>query len=662
MSRQASQIVLAGVLGAALLLRLIYLWQAVHTPLFEVLLIDSDFYDRQARRLAAGDWLGEEVFFMNPFYPYFLGLLYAAFGSSLWVAGLVQALMGTASCALVYWLGRRIWSEGVGLMAAGLAASYGVLIFYDGALLTATPIVFFNLLALALLLQWRLVGGRFWLLGAGVALGVSATARPLVLLFVGLLVLWLGFQKGWRRGLAAWGWLLLGAAMVLGSVAARNAWVGGEWVLTTAAGMNFYVGNHPGATGIYAQVEFLQSAEPERERAQFLREAQRRSGQLLKEGEASHFWLGEGLRFIREEPGAYVRLLGRKLYLFWNRVEAQNNLSYYLATDLVPLLGWCVLGWGVLAPVGLAAGLVLRPVPGQRLLDLYGLSYLLGCLVFFVSSEYRLAVVPVLLLHAARGMVWAGERMRQRAYARLAPLAGLALLLGLPINHADALAHRLMSRRLDYYNFGALYERQGKWARAEEMFRRSLEIDADFAPARQGLARLYQQQGRQGEALAAGLAQPVDPALQRAMALYGQGEYEQALEAFAQVLEREGERPELYNNVGLCQYKLRRFAQAEASLGRALALAPDYARAQYNLGMVFLAQEEFARAEAALARVLELEEGHAQARYKLGELYARLGRPKEAQAQWDRLLQSYPGDAALKARVDSLKRLEKGDG
>ena len=88
-------------------MRLAYLYQAVDTPLFDVLLIDSEFYDRRARAIVAGDWLGDRPFFMNPFYSYFLAVIYALFGAEYWWVGLVQAVLGTGSCYLIYahWVG-----------------------------------------------------------------------------------------------------------------------------------------------------------------------------------------------------------------------------------------------------------------------------------------------------------------------------------------------------------------------------------------------------------------------------------------------------------------------------------------------------------------------------------------------------------------------------
>ena len=71
--------------------------------------------------------------------------------------------------------------------------------------------------------------------------------------------------------------LRVGIFLAVMPVIMRNyAIVGDRGLTTSSAGMNFYVGNHPVATGIYEQVDFLPTAEPDREREEFMREADRR--------------------------------------------------------------------------------------------------------------------------------------------------------------------------------------------------------------------------------------------------------------------------------------------------------------------------------------------------------------------------------------------------
>src|SRR5262245_25386893 len=89
----------ATVFAVALAVRLVHLWQMSESPFFSVLMGDGRSYDEWARRIAAGDWLGTDVYYQAPLYPYFLGAIYTLFGRDLFVARLCQAFVGALSCA-----------------------------------------------------------------------------------------------------------------------------------------------------------------------------------------------------------------------------------------------------------------------------------------------------------------------------------------------------------------------------------------------------------------------------------------------------------------------------------------------------------------------------------------------------------------------------------
>ncbi len=61
------------IFAVALAVRLLHLWQMAATPYFSVLMGDARGYDAWAQRLAGGDWIGTDVFYQAPLYPYFLG-------------------------------------------------------------------------------------------------------------------------------------------------------------------------------------------------------------------------------------------------------------------------------------------------------------------------------------------------------------------------------------------------------------------------------------------------------------------------------------------------------------------------------------------------------------------------------------------------------------
>ena len=80
----------------------------------------------------------------------------------------------------------------------------------------------------------------------------------------------------------------LGAALL--PVALRNWWIGGEIHLTSSQfGLNFYIGNHPGATGGYEPLQPNRGVEFERQDCVELVRSARSAGRLSA-AEVSDYW------------------------------------------------------------------------------------------------------------------------------------------------------------------------------------------------------------------------------------------------------------------------------------------------------------------------------------------------------------------------------------
>src|SRR5205814_8305136 len=93
---------------------------------------DGKQYDLWAQQIAAGQWIGTEVFYQTPLYPYFLAISFEIAGHSLITVRLVQIFLGASSCALLGLAARRLFGDRAGWAAAGLLALYPPAIFFDG--------------------------------------------------------------------------------------------------------------------------------------------------------------------------------------------------------------------------------------------------------------------------------------------------------------------------------------------------------------------------------------------------------------------------------------------------------------------------------------------------------------------------------------------------
>jgi 4-amino-4-deoxy-L-arabinose transferase-like glycosyltransferase len=570
-------VALGAILALAFALRLAHWWAVRHQPFFAWLAMDSQEYDRWAREIAAGDWLGSQVFFQAPLYPYLLAVLYVLFGRSLDAVYLVQIALAVAGCWALYRAGREMAGEKAGLGAALLAAIYGPFLFYDVQLLKESPAV-----AATSFLLWALAAARArpgtgrWLV-AGALLGILALLRENALLLVPFLLplAWTREGRGpafVRRG----GALVAGLALVLLPVAVRNGLVGGSFLPTTSqGGVNFYIGNNPQADGTYQPIVPGKQI-PALERREPARLAEQAAGRRLTAGEVSRYWLGRSLAWVRREPGAFARLQMRKLGMFWSWYEWPDAVDYYHVKTLSPVLRLPLLEFGgvvLLALAGLA--LARRRLGAFAPVLLFTLGWMLSTVVFFLFSRYRLPVVPALLVLGGvtlAGMAEAARAGNWRRTAALAAIALTALLLPQAVGYEP---------RMDLveYNLGRLYDEQGRPEAAREHYKAAFVLNPKDFLACLNLGNLAARQGDWATALRF---------YQRAAAL-------------------EPRSDDAESNQGGVFLALGDLAQAEAHLDRALALNPQNLPALQNQALLRARRGDLAGARELNRRLLELD-------------------------------------------------------
>ena len=513
----------------ALLARCVYLYEIRAIPFVEHPSVDARAYDAWAQRIAAGDWWGSEVFYQAPAYPYLLGTLYGLFGRNLWLVHAVQMVMGALSCVLICLAGRWFFGHGAGVVGGFLLALYPPAIFFDGLIQKAGLGLFLATLLLYLLSRLQqsaeYLGAGSGLSGegprglkpaarlrrrpaivsalCGMATGLLALTRENALLFVPLIPIWMLFHfrgSPYRRRVVCIAAFLSGAALLLLPVGLRNFDVGGTFALTTAQmGPNFYIGNNPEADGLYAPL-VPGRAHPAYERRDAVELARRALGRELSAGEVSRYWFGEGLRFVREQPGDWLRLMARKWSLVWNHFEVPDAEDIYVYSDwsvLLRTLGW-PLHFGVLVPLGVI-GAVLSWRNRGNLWILYVLVLITAGSValFYVFGRYRFPLVPLLVLFGGSACVevYAHGKARQLrtlavATVAAAVVAGWANWSFLP---------EAYYRSISYSNLGAICARNGQPDEAERYLTRALHMYPQSAPALRHLGTLRIEQGRPAE-------------------------------------------------------------------------------------------------------------------------------------------------------------------
>ena len=689
------------IFAVALLVRLVHVWQIRRSPFFSLLMGDSRGYDEWARRIAAGEWLGREVFYQAPLYPYLLGVIYAIAGRHLLLVRIVQALIGSASCALLGLAAARLFSKKAGLVAGLMLALYAPAIFFDGLLQKSVLDVFFVCLALWIIATTihaepaepadgkksslrvqRVPRATPWL-WLGVTMGGLALTRENALVFILVILLWII-----TKGLGARGWglagrsaalFLAGLAIVLVPVAVRNAYVGGGFYLTTSQfGPNFYIGNNPAADGTYQSLRFGRGA-PEYERQDATELAERALGTRLTPAEVSGYWTDKALEFVTSRPGAWLALMGRKVALLWNATEMLDTESQEAYADWsLPLRAGGLIGhFGILVPLALFGAIVTWPMR-SRLWILYAmtLAYAASVVVFYVFARYRYPLVPLLILFAAAGIVEArayvvrglsdparGGSEPTRPALVLAAVAAVAVFCNWPI-----LSKTLM-RAVTETNLGATLQAEGRLDEAADHYHRAIALAPDYPPAYNNLATAQRAKGQLAEAVATyrqalRLREEYPEAQYNlANALMDAGQPAEAVDHFRIALRTIPASADVRNNLGIALIGLGKRDEAIAEFRAALEADPNSIRAHRNLGDALGSARRYDEAIQHYRRAVQLDPGDGSTHYDFGSLLVEMDRQNEAIAEFRAALQADPTMVAahnnLGIALGSLGRMDE---
>ncbi|MFO7536922.1 MAG: glycosyltransferase family 39 protein [Chloroflexota bacterium] len=344
---------------------------------------------------------GEPTAHWSFLYTFYLTAVYFIFGPNPLVARIIQVIIvGLLQPYLVYLIGRHLFDERVGLVAAGLTAVYIYFIYYAATLMTEPFYITAILAVLYLALRFGEVAPaqeyRLALL-LGVVLVLTIHLRQLFLLFVPFLFLWILWRRYDLGNPLPFMPLVLMIGLVIGSILPFTYYNYQRFdqvvLLNTNAGFAFFWANHP----VYG-TRFHPILPPEL--GNYL-ELVPRELRDLDEAELEQALLQRGLQFIFDDPGRYIMLSLSRIpvyFTFWPTADSS------LASNLARLASF-----GLLFPFmlyGAAKFLWQRSVwdwlrhPAFLLL-LFGTVYTAVHILIWALIRYRLPVDAVMLIFAA---------------------------------------------------------------------------------------------------------------------------------------------------------------------------------------------------------------------------------------------------------------------
>lgn len=605
----------------ALGLRLGLIFTTLDLAALQVGVGDALEYEKLADRILTGDLLaGNEVFFHSASgYPYLLAFLWAIFGKSMLVARLFQALAGAVNAVVVYAIARQLFGGEnraeqrrgriVGRISGLLLAFYGYIAFLEHNLfMTAYELLAIDLALLVLL--WFL-SHRRWshLAGAGVCFGLASLGRPnvwLIAIAVGVF-LFLVAKRSWHwktpKALVTGAVPLVLTFLLILPITIRNYRVAGDPVLLTCnAGINFYIGNHLGATGLFSVPHHLDANLFAGSRS----DASVAEGRDLSAGEASAHWVRRTLGVLAGNPGHALSILGRKILLFFDGYEIPNNVGFYFTRSHGAWILWVMpIGFWLVMPLGLG-GLVLWRSWDRRhwLILLYLVLYTAMIVGMFVTGRYRLPTIPLLVPFAA----WMGYKLvglvHRRDWRGLRP-AALVLLPAAVLVNGGFMERRHPTDQWtgDQWAFvAAANQRLGKAAEAAAAFREAHAMDPDNPLYLNGLGNAARARGDYEEAerylrraydLSRGDPQPASN-LAGVLALMGRSE--EAVEILEAALESHPDNLHCLTNLAFTHYAGRRPDLALEYSMRVIALGKAAPQTYNLIAFVLIDNQEFEEA------------------------------------------------------------------
>jgi len=614
------------ILGAALLVKVVYLSFARSSPFFEPLLLDPEYYHNWALRILKGDLAGDGVFYGLPLYPFFLALCYKLFGVSILAVKTVQALLGLVTIFFICKIGEKIASEKAGLLGAALAAVYGPLFFHEAILIPESLGI--PLYAASFYFAILFSGSPTVKRGAGlgVLFALAALTKAGIIAFVmlfsaGVLIREIRSREKKILPSAA---CLAAFFLTLAPVTAHNVIHGKDFVLLTShSGFNFYVGNNPRAEGVFVSPPGVgTNVDAQRQDSQAVAEAE--LGRSLKPSEVSKYWSDKAWEFIRGNPGRSLQLCALKLALFFDAREISDVEDYAFGGRFNPMLKFPWVTFAALGPFFLVGlGVFFGKLKNRPELLLWIGGYIASVVLFFINARYRLPILGVFFPVAAFGALQFWDTIKARAWGR-ALVCAAVLAAGGGLTQARLVGTNF-SR--DLVNAGDTFLKKNDLEQALPLYEKALEIDPDYAKAN----------------LAMGLA------------LTKMGRHEESKRYYQRCIELDPTNAQAFNNLGMWFDRSGDLERARISFEKAVELQPGSYLNHNNLGMAYgkLGENEKAIGEFELA--LKLNPGYARAYTNLGLMRYRLGQAEEARGLWQKALEV---DPAFEEARRALKSLE----
>lgn len=582
-------------------------------------MVDAAAYHTKALSILANGWLAEVSAYQAPLYPYIIAAIYSIFGINPIYVQIFQCVLSVANVFVIFLIARRLFNPRVGIFAAAIACLYGPIVFFAGILLKESLAVFFADAMLLLLLSAAAKPRTWKYLAGGLLFGIAASLRENIYLVLPAIIMWIfWYAPALRQKIIFSIAMLIGVAAILAPFAIKNAYYAkGLSPAGRHAGLNFFIGNNPDATGVFQRFDFFRPG-PEFEEGDVRIETERILQKKLEPSEVSRYWFGKTLEGFRDSPLLFPKLLAVKTALFLGGREYPDNYDFNFMRSLAPVLKVTFVSFGLVMVFSLFGIFLSRSrEPSFQLMYAYALVSALSIIVFYINARYRFPIVPILIVFAAYAVVegWKIILAGGRAKIVIAAIVAAGLFFGV----TDFFRDKTEDFAISWFGIGNTFENEGKLDEAMLHYEKALDLLPDYSNALHQMGSVLEKQGRTDEAIEkyrqAINAEPcfLDAHFSLAAAYEGQGRMNNAVDVWNAALSCYPNQPDAHGNLGLLYEKMGDTINAVREIKRAIELRPYDANFHNNLGVIYLVHGLKNDASTEFAKALRIDPKHAGA-------------------------------------------------
>lgn len=328
---------------------------------------------------------GQPTAFITPLYPLFLSVVYFFSGGSYLCARIVQALLGSLVCLLIYFIAKEVFNKPTAILAFFFMSIHYFLIRFGAHLLSENLFIFLVALSMLFLIKFCKRASYLYVSLFGLFSGLATLTRSAYFIFPFMMIMILWFVPNLlditKRKLLKFSTIAVLCLIFPVSIwTIRNFYLFKSFIpLGTEAGIVLYSSYNPPQGKIFdsSPDDELQGSTSE-----------------MSEIEECRFLLKQTLLSIKKEPSKIYKYIPLKLMYFFSVFDwlaFKNQGTYNFSTGFILPLSF--------------TGIILifrKKYPSFTLLPLLPVIYFLFITVTIMGlPRTRLPVEPYLIIYAA---------------------------------------------------------------------------------------------------------------------------------------------------------------------------------------------------------------------------------------------------------------------